>query len=108
MNFVGLWGNRRTFVKSRKPNGVLFFLLVRDHDDLMKSVFGRNAASLRLTPHWSERRTDKLAKCCIILKTFLIPIIVKFDLLFFISMLGVTTLNFVFHQKHGLVTLKNL
>ena len=55
---------------------------------------------------WSERRTDKLAKCCIILKTFLIPIIVKFDLLFFISMLGVTTLNFVFHQKHWLVTLE--
>ena len=39
------------FVESWKPNGVLFFLLVRDHDDLMKSVFGRNAASLRLTRH---------------------------------------------------------
>ena len=58
--------------------------------------------------YWSERRTDKLMKCCIILKTFLIPIIVKFDLLFFIAMLGVTTLNFAFHQKHGLVTLENL
>ena len=64
--------------------------------------------SLCFTSIWSERRTDKLAKCCIRLKTFLIPIIVKFDLLFFISMLGVTTLNFVFHQKHGLVTLENL
>ena len=39
------------FVESWKPNGVLFFLLIRDHDDLMKSVFGRNAASLRLTRH---------------------------------------------------------
>ena len=29
----------------------IVFLLVRDHDDLMKSVFGRNAASLRLTRH---------------------------------------------------------
>ena len=38
-------------VESWKPNGVLFFLLVRDHDDLMKSAFKRNAASLRLTRH---------------------------------------------------------
>ena len=29
------------FVESWKPTGVLFFLLVRDHDDLMKSVFGK-------------------------------------------------------------------
>ena len=29
----------------------IVFLLVWDHDDLMKSVFGRNAASLRLTRH---------------------------------------------------------
>ena len=34
------------FDESWKPTGVLFFLLVRDHDDLMKSVFGRNVALL--------------------------------------------------------------
>ena len=42
------------FVKSWKPNGVLFYLLVRDHDDLVKSVFGRNVASLRLIRHSTQ------------------------------------------------------
>ena len=35
-----------------------------------------------ITPVWFERQTDKLVKYCISLKTFLISIIVKFDLLF--------------------------
>ena len=40
--------NSRNVSRLVQNNGVLFYLLVRDHDDLVKSVFGRNVASLRL------------------------------------------------------------
>ena len=35
------------FVESWTPIGVLFFLLLRDHDNLGKSAFGCNVTSLR-------------------------------------------------------------
>ena len=79
-----------------------FFLSNLNRIPITFKIFSNNSTYLVQTPN------GQISEILHQLKTLLISIIAKFNLLFFIAMLDVNTLNFAFHQKHGLVTLEHL